>query len=133
MCAPCGVDIGGLEKTMFQKESLEISVQELAEKLNGQDSFYLLDVRETWELDLASLDNPRLVVVPMSQMARAREDAFPPELRAREAEIIVMCHHGVRSLQVTQWMRSLGWNHVLSLAGGIDAYAHQVDPAVGIY
>jgi rhodanese-related sulfurtransferase len=127
------VDIGGLEKTMFHKESLEISVQELAEKLNGQDSFYLLDVRETWELDLARLDNPRLVVVPMSQMARAREDAFPPELRAREAEIVVMCHHGVRSLQVTQWMRSLGWNHVLSLAGGIDAYARQVDPAVGLY
>jgi rhodanese-related sulfurtransferase len=133
MCVPCGVDIGGLEKTMFHKESLEISVQELAEKLNGQDSFYLLDVRETWELDLARLDNPRLVVVPMSQMARAREDAFPPELRAREAEIVVMCHHGVRSLQVTQWMRSLGWNHVLSLAGGIDAYARQVDPAVGLY
>lgn len=118
---------------MFYKESLEISVQELAEKLKGQDVFYLLDVRETWELDLASLDNPRLVVVPMSQMAHAREDAFPLELRDHEAEIVVMCHHGVRSLQVTQWMRSLGWNHVLSLAGGIEAYANQIDPSVGLY
>ncbi|MFO7586140.1 MAG: rhodanese-like domain-containing protein [Anaerolineales bacterium] len=118
---------------MFYKESLEISVQELAEKLKGQDVFYLLDVRETWELDLASLDNPRLVAVPMSQMAHAREDAFPLELRDHEAEIVVMCHHGVRSLQVTQWMRSLGWNHVLSLAGGIEAYANQIDPSVGLY
>lgn len=133
MCAPCGVDIGGLEKTMFDRESLEISVQELAEKLQELESFFLLDVREAWEIDLARLDDPRLVAVPMGRMAREHEDAFPATLRDRDAEIIVLCHYGVRSLQVTQWMRSLGWTRVFSLAGGIDAYARQVDPAVGLY
>jgi rhodanese-related sulfurtransferase len=118
---------------MFDQETLEISMQELDEKLQEQHSFCLLDVRESWEIDLAKIRDPRLVIIPMSQMARLKEAAFPPELRAREAEIIVMCHHGVRSLQVTRWMRSLGWSRVLSLAGGIDAYASQIDPTVGFY
>jgi predicted sulfurtransferase len=44
-----------------------------------------------------------------------------------------MCHHGVRSADVTGWMRQQGWQNVTSLAGGIAAYAEQVDPSVGVY
>lgn len=110
----------------------EISPQALAEKLAANADFHLIDVREPWELDHAQLHHPRLIVIPMSQMAREREQAFPAELQAREAEIVIMCHHGVRSMQVTQWMRSLGWKNVFSLAGGIDAY-YQIDPSVGRY
>lgn len=111
----------------------EISPADLAKKLRQDAAFHLLDVRELWELDLAQIHDPHLHVIPMSQMAREREEAIPAELQDRDAEIIVMCHHGVRSMQVTQWMRALGWRNVFSLAGGIDAYANQVDPDVGKY
>jgi rhodanese-related sulfurtransferase len=118
---------------MTPEEYPEISPADLAAKLKQEAGFHLLDVRELWELDLAQIRDPRLMVVPMSQMARERESAIPAELQDRDAEIIVMCHHGVRSMQVTQWMRALGWRKVFSLAGGIDAYANQIDPGVGKY
>lgn len=133
MCARCDAVIGGLEQTMRIEESFEISPQELAEKLKSGASFYLLDVRENWEINLASIQDLRLVVLPMSQIARLREQAFSPELSDFNAEIVVMCHHGVRSMQVTGWMRSLGWKRVFSLAGGIDDYASQIDPQIGFY
>lgn len=110
----------------------EISPQALAEKLAANADFHLIDVRERWELDYAQLRHPCVRAIPMSQMAREREQAFPAELRAQDAEIVILCNHGVRSMQVTQWMRSLGWKNVFSLAGGIDAY-YEIDPSVGRY
>jgi rhodanese-related sulfurtransferase len=113
---------------------LEISPQALAEKLSAnQKDFYLLDVRELWELNYAKISHARVVVLPMSEIARQREQAFPEGLRDPECEIVVMCHHGIRSMQVTQWMRAQGWKNVTSLAGGIDAYAQEIDPGVGAY
>jgi rhodanese-related sulfurtransferase len=111
----------------------EITVLELAEKLKTAEKFTLLDVRETWELDLARINDERMLILPMSQIARAREEAFPPELRDFRAEIVVMCHHGLRSADVTGWMRQRGWENVSSLAGGIAAYAEQIDPSAGMY
>lgn len=111
----------------------EITAQVLAEKLNNAGNFTLLDVREAWELDLAHLDDPRLLNLPTSQLSRLGQAAFPEPLRAPETEIIVFCHHGVRSASVTNWMLAQGWKNVLSLAGGIAAYAEEVDPSVGQY
>jgi rhodanese-related sulfurtransferase len=54
-------------------------------------------------------------------------------VQAKETEIVVMCHHGVRSAQVVSWLRQQGWTNVWNLSGGIDAYARDVDPAVGFY
>jgi len=111
----------------------EITVQELAEKIKTAKKFTLLDVREEWEIDLAKVSDERTVILPMSRIARERENAFLPELRDPQAEIVVMCHHGVRSADVTAWMREQGWKNVSSLAGGIAAYAEQIDPSVGMY
>jgi rhodanese-related sulfurtransferase len=111
----------------------EISVQELAAKMKRGDKFTLLDVRELWEVNLAQIADERVLVLPMSILARERKEAFPDALRDLAAEIIVMCHHGVRSANVTGWMRENGWQNVHSLAGGIAAYAAQVDPTVGVY
>ena len=47
--------------------------------------------------------------------------------------LVVICHHGNRSAQVTAWLLDLGWESVYNLSGGIDAYARQVDPAIGLY
>lgn len=111
----------------------EISAQQLAEKMKAGEKFTIVDVRETWETELASIQDERVVVVPMSQVAQEKEQAFPEELRDPQAEIVVMCHHGVRSADMTAWMRQQGWQNVSSLSGGIAAYAETIDPSVGMY
>ncbi len=111
----------------------EISVKELAKKLEQGERFTLLDVREEWEIRLAAIRDERVLVIPMSVLARQLKDAFPEPLRDPDALMVVMCHHGIRSANVTAWMRANGWKNVYSLAGGIDAYARRVDSSVGVY
>jgi rhodanese-related sulfurtransferase len=111
----------------------EVDVQQLALKLQSDDSFVLLDVREAWELDQAMIVDSRLKVVPMSRLAQLGAEAFPEEVRQRDVEILVLCHHGVRSATVTQWMLTQGWENVLSVRGGIAEYAQRVDGSVGKY
>ncbi len=118
---------------MMMDEIPEISVHELKQKMDRGDIFTLLDVRETWELDYARFSGDNVLVIPMSVMAQQRENVFPPELRNPEAPIVVMCHHGIRSANVVAWMLHMGWKNVVSLAGGIDAYALEIDPSVGKY
>ncbi len=111
----------------------EIDVTELARKLATSEAFVVLDVREQWELRLASLRDSRLAVIPLSRLAAERTASLPPETLDPEAEILVLCHHGVRSADVTRWLRAQGWKNVYSVRGGIDAYAIQIDPSVGKY
>ncbi len=111
----------------------EITVQQLAEKLKSQDGFILLDVREPWELQRARIRDDRLVLQPMSVLAQRGLEALPEPVRQQDAEIYVLCHHGVRSVNVTDWLASQGWTKVFSVAGGIAEYAERVDPSVGRY
>ena len=111
----------------------EVDVHELARKLQTDEPFVLLDVREAWELDQAMIVDSRLKVVPMSRLAQLGADAFPDPVQQKDAEILVMCHHGVRSANVTQWMMAQGWENVLSVRGGIAEYAQKIDSAVGRY
>jgi len=111
----------------------EITVQELALKIKNGEKFTILDVREIWEANLARIDDERAVFLPMSIISRERKEAFPAALRDPQTEIVIMCHHGIRSADVTGWMRQQGWQNVSSLAGGIAAYAEQVDASVGTY
>lgn len=119
--------------TMPPKAIPEITVQQLAEKLASGDDFVLLDVREAEEIKLARIDDRRLQLLPMSQLARARLEALPVAARARDAEIFVFCHHGSRSAQVATWLTSQGWTNCFSVAGGIDEYARLIDSSVGSY
>lgn len=111
----------------------EISVKEVASKLVVDDDFLIMDVREPNEVDKASLPEGSFMLVPLSQLAEKRLDALPAAAQDQDAEIVVICHHGVRSAQVTAWLRQQGWTNVLSMAGGIDAYAQEVDPSIGTY
>src|SRR5574342_638460 len=103
----------------------EIDVHGLDRKLRSGESFVLLDVREAWELDQAMIVDSRLKVVPMSRLAQIGVEAFPEEVRQKDAEILVLCHHGVRSVQVTEWMLAQGWKNVASVRGGIAEYARK--------
>jgi rhodanese-related sulfurtransferase len=111
----------------------EISVLDTERKITAGDDFVILDVRETWELARVSLKHGRVIHAPMSQLARQGVYALPAEVEDKQQEIVVICHHGVRSAEVTAWLLRLGWQRVCSMAGGVDAYAALVDTSIGSY
>jgi rhodanese-related sulfurtransferase len=86
----------------------------------------LIDVREPWEFATAKVEGGLLM--PMGEVpARAHQELDPDE------HLIVMCHAGVRSMNVTVWLRNQGFEQAQSLRGGIDAWSREVDPAVARY
>lgn len=111
----------------------EIEVHDLAAKLDSDEDFILLDVREAWELGAANIADARLVHAPMSQLSAQGMAALPGSARGPERSVFVLCHHGVRSAQVTDWLIRNGWTNVFNVRGGIDQYAHEIDPRVGFY
>jgi len=111
----------------------EISVQSLGARLRSEDPFILLDVRELWELESARITDPRVAVAPMSTLAERGLRGLPAAAQSQQAEIFVLCHHGIRSAQVAAWLLARGWNRAFSVAGGIEDYAVKVDPSVGRY
>ena len=122
------------EGTEEKRALPEITPQELAEWLREGKQFILLDVREPYEFPRASLQDERVVRAPLSDLARKNLDGLPERVKEdKSAPLVVLCHHGNRSAQVTAWLLDLGWESVYNLAGGIDAYARTVDPQVGVY
>jgi rhodanese-related sulfurtransferase len=111
----------------------EITPREVEAKRERSDTFVWLDVRERFELQQAAIADERIAVTPLSELAQRQLDALPAAALDRDAEIIVMCHHGIRSAQVVVWLQQQGWRNVLNLAGGIEAWAHDVDLSVGVY
>ena len=111
----------------------EITVTELSQKLQSDEDFILLDVREPHELNFAKLSDRRLELAPLSGLAREGTKALPDSTSAQDATIYVMCHHGNRSSQVTAWLAQQGWKNVFNVRGGIDEYARTVDHSVGFY
>ena len=80
----------------------EISVEALHARLKAGDKVVLLDVREPWEFDVAHLAGG--VLMPMGEVAaRAHQELDPDE------HLLVLCHHGVRSMNVTVWLRNQGF------------------------
>ena len=89
-------------------------------------AFTLLDCREPWEHQTARIEGALLM--PMNEVpARAHHELDP------EAHIVVYCHHGVRSLNVTNWLRQQGFEKVQSMRGGIDAWSREIDPKIPVY
>jgi rhodanese-related sulfurtransferase len=103
----------------------EISVVELKQRRDRGEKPLVLDVREPWEVQLASI--PDVVHVPMNQIP-ARLAEFP-----RDGETIVMCHAGGRSLRVAHFLANQGFTRVANLTGGIAAWSEQVDATVPQY
>ena len=93
----------------------------------------VLDVREPWEVQTASVtpDGFELVCIPM-QSIPARAPGLMQE-RGADQPIACLCHHGIRSQQVANYLQSLGFTNVINLQGGIAAWALQVDTGVAQY
>jgi len=104
----------------------EITAEAFALQRRQPDKPLLLDVREPWEHQTASL--PDSLLMPMGEVTSRAHTELDPD-----APIVVMCHHGARSLSVTMWLREQGFTHVQSLAGGIDAWSRTIDPEVPRY
>src|SRR5271169_3764901 len=104
----------------------EISVTEFKSLKDAGEGFTLLDVREPWELQTAQIDGSKHI--PMGEIpARFNQELDP------EQHIVVVCHHGVRSMNVTAWLRQQGFEKTQSLRGGIDRWSREVDPSVPLY
>jgi len=100
------------------------SATQLAEYLKHQQPF-LLDVREPWEFAICKLDDSQLV--PMRQVPEYIQ-ALDPHL-----EIVVICHHGIRSKAICQYLEQHGFDQLINLEGGVNAWAKQVDPGMAVY
>lgn len=112
----------------------EVSVHDVAAKQKEESEFLLVDVREPNELELASLPDEDFINMPLSELRERRLDAIPQDLRQnKEMDVVLFCHKGLRSAQVTVFLRQQGWSNAVSMAGGIDAWADEIDESVGKY
>ena len=108
----------------------EISVTELAQLMAAENTeLQLIDVREPGEIAIASI--PKFTILPLSQFAEWSETIhthFNPE-----TETIVLCHYGMRSAQMCQWLINQGFSNVKNVSGGINAYSMMVDTSIPQY
>src|SRR6516225_11971752 len=97
--------------------TLEISAADVKRRLDAGEKLHLIDVREPHEFAIAKIANSELI--PMRQIPGELQSL---EAKADSAPLVVYCHHGVRSLNVVNWLRQQGVEECVSLAGGIDAW-----------
>ena len=116
----CGVGVRACKTS-----GVEITAGALAATLSGGAAPFLLDVREPWEFAIAHL--PDAVLLPLSELP-ARLMALP-----RDRDVVTICHHGLRSLTARTVLVDAGFSRVRSLAGGVDGWAAEVDPAMPRY
>lgn len=107
---------------------LEISVDDAARFRAAGQPIHWIDVREPHEHAIARIEGADLV--PMRSVPGELQEL---ERRAESATLLVFCHHGVRSLNVVNWLRGQGVENCTSLAGGIDAWSLRADPTVPRY
>ena len=117
----CGVGDGRRETA----DGVEISAQELRRERGRKPNLILLDVREPREAEIARIEGSQLI--PLHDLPRAIPH-LPPN-----AEIVTLCHHGLRSLKARELLKGAGFANVRSLAGGIDAWSREVDGDVPRY
>lgn len=104
----------------------EITPEEVKSKIDADESFTLLDVREPWEFETARIESAKLM--PMGEVpSRAHQELDPDD------HVVVVCHHGVRSMNVTVWLRQQGFEKAQSMRGGIAAWSRTVDEKVPQY
>ncbi len=103
----------------------EISASDAAILLRDGNA-KLIDVREPWEYQTAHIEPS--ILMPMGEVpARAHQELDPDD------RLLILCHHGARSLSVTNWMRQQGFEASQSIAGGIDSWSVRVDASIPRY
>lgn len=103
----------------------EIDVDELARRRSAGEALTVLDVREGWERDICALEPS--IAIPLNQLPGNLEKL------PKDNALVVLCHHGMRSLRAAAWLRANGFDNVVNLAGGIDAWAQRIDRQMKVY
>jgi rhodanese-related sulfurtransferase len=108
---------------------MDLSPEELREMMSrpGSKRFRLVDVREEDEFAICRIERAELI--PLAQLA----EQAPLKLPDKSTPVVVCCHHGLRSWHATGVLRKLGYEEVYNLAGGLEAWADRVDPAMARY
>ncbi len=102
-----------------------LTPSEVDELLKSDKNILLIDVREPWEYETAKIENSQLM--PLSKFAEESMNLNPDD------NIIIYCHHGVRSLRACSFLVNNGYKNVINLDGGINAWSREVDPSVPRY
>ena len=104
----------------------QMTVRDLKTRLDQPgEKPLILDVRENWETKLCAL--PGSTLIPMGQIPGRVAELAP------EREIVVVCHHGVRSMHAAYFLANQGFKKLYNLQGGVDAWAREIDPAMHKY
>jgi rhodanese-related sulfurtransferase len=106
-------------------DDIQIAPQELKQKLDTSASVLVVDVREPWETQMGAIAGAKLI--PLNTLPANME------LFANAEEIIIYCHHGMRSLNAATWLRSQGVDGARSLTGGIERWSVEIDSKVPRY
>jgi rhodanese-related sulfurtransferase len=106
---------------------MQVTPTEIAARLRGGEAVFLLDVREPGEHDFVAL--PGSVLIPLGELAQRTEELS----QQKDSEIVVYCHHGIRSARAVGFLRSVGFPKAINLAGGIDRWSIEVDPRLPRY
>jgi len=122
-----GPVIGSATKkiAMTDNTPMEISVQELDGMRKSGAAHVILDVRTPQELAICAFEDS--TNIPMHEIP-ASLDRLPDD-----GALVVICHSGMRSYQVTQWLRQNGFDNAVNLQGGIDSWAREIDPSMPVY
>jgi rhodanese-related sulfurtransferase len=107
------------------RQDMEILPRDVQAMLASGEKFAFVDVREKWEYETSRIDGSTLIPlreIP-ANLAKLKESS----------EIVLFCHHGMRSLDAAAWLQSQGVAGARSMSGGIDRWAAEVDPTVPRY
>jgi adenylyltransferase/sulfurtransferase len=108
-------------------DMLEITPEAVKAKLDAGEPLHLIDVREAHEVAICSIAGAEHV--PMMSLFLG----IKTTTATADTPIVVICHHGIRSLEATQFLRMQGFEQVQSMAGGVEAWAQRVDPEMARY
>ncbi len=102
-----------------------LNAQELKTRLSAAEPPLVLDVREPWEVQVCAMAGSKHI--PMREIPTRLAEID------RDRDVVVLCHHGVRSLAVANFMAAQGFTRLYNLDGGINAWAKEVDPGMAKY
>jgi rhodanese-related sulfurtransferase len=110
---------------MAVEQSIEVTPHEVEALIARGEKFLFVDVREPWEHQTARIEGA--VLIPLREI--------PANLAplARTGEVVLFCHHGMRSLDAALWLREQGVGGARSMTGGIERWAMEIDPLVPRY
>ena len=121
----CGLGRGQEHASVEDNTGWEISADELKAELDAKKPVKIVDVREPHEYDICHLEGSKLI--PLSEFVQRIGELDSAE------ELVLHCHHGMRSMKALDLLRSAGFRKIKSLKGGIDAWAEAIDPGMPRY